>query len=33
MTRAVLADMWLYFTIVFAVGFALGWIRRWPVRS
>lgn len=33
MTRALLADMWLYFAIAFAVGFALGWIRRWPVRS
>jgi hypothetical protein len=28
-----LADLWLYFLVVFAVGFALGWIRRWPVRS
>jgi hypothetical protein len=28
-----LADLWLYFLIVFAVGFALGWFRRWPVRS
>ncbi len=28
-----LADLWLYFLLVFAVGFVLGWIRRWPVRS
>jgi membrane protease YdiL (CAAX protease family) len=28
-----LADLWLYFLIVFALGFVLGWIRRWPVRS
>lgn len=28
-----LADLWLYFLLVFAVGFALGWIRRWPVKS
>jgi len=28
-----LTDLWLYFLGVFAVGFALGWIRRWPVRS
>ena len=28
-----LADLWLYFLIVFAVGFALGWFKRWPVRS
>jgi hypothetical protein len=28
-----LSDLWLYFLLVFAVGFALGWIRRWPVRS
>jgi hypothetical protein len=28
-----LADLWLYFLIVFAVGFGLGWFKRWPVRS
>jgi len=28
-----LADLWLYFLIVFAAGFVLGWLRRWPVRS
>jgi|GEM_PF-2444652 hypothetical protein len=28
-----LADLWLYFLIVFAIGFALGWFNRWPVRS
>jgi hypothetical protein len=28
-----LADLWLYFLIVFAVGFVLGWFKRWPVRS
>jgi hypothetical protein len=28
-----LADLWLYFLLVFAVGFALGWFKRWPVRS
>jgi membrane protease YdiL (CAAX protease family) len=28
-----LADLWLYFLIVFAIGFALGWFKRWPVRS
>jgi hypothetical protein len=27
------ADLWLYFLIVFAIGFALGWFKRWPVRS
>jgi hypothetical protein len=26
-----LTDLWLYFLIVFA-RFALGWVRRWPVR-
>jgi hypothetical protein len=33
MTPAVLADLWLYFIVIFAVGFALGWFGRWPVRS
>ncbi len=28
-----LSDLWLYFLLVFAIGFTLGWIRRWPVRS
>jgi hypothetical protein len=28
-----LADLRLYFLIVFALGFALGWFKRWPVRS
>lgn len=28
-----LADLWLYFLIVFAIGFALGWFNRLPVRS
>ena len=28
-----LADLWLYFLIVFTIGFALGWFKRWPVRS
>jgi hypothetical protein len=28
-----LSDLWLYFLLVFAAGFALGWIRRWPIRS
>jgi len=28
-----LGDLWLYFLIVFALGFILGWMRRWPVRS
>jgi hypothetical protein len=28
-----LADLWLCFLIVFAIGFALGWFKRWPVRS
>jgi hypothetical protein len=28
-----LSHLWLYFLLVFAIGFALGWIRRWPVRS
>jgi hypothetical protein len=27
-----LSDLWLYFLMVFAVEFVLGWIRRWPVR-
>jgi hypothetical protein len=27
-----LTDLWLYFLIVFAMGFALGGVRRWPVR-
>lgn len=27
------ADLWLYFLLAFAVGFALGWLWRWPVRS
>jgi hypothetical protein len=27
-----LTDLWLYFLIMFAMGFALGWVRRWPVR-
>ena len=26
-----LTDLWLYFLIVFT-RFALGWVRRWPVR-
>jgi len=26
-------DLWLYFLMVFALGFVLGWSRRWPVRS
>ncbi len=28
-----LSDLWLYFLVAFALGFVLGWIRRWPVRS
>ena len=27
-----LSSLGLYFLIVFAAGFVLGWIRRWPVR-
>jgi hypothetical protein len=27
-----LADLWIYFLVAFAAGFALGWFNRWPVR-
>jgi len=26
-----LADLWLYFLMVFALGFVLGWSRRWHI--
>ncbi len=28
-----LSDLWLYFLVIFALGFAVGWIRRWPIQS
>jgi hypothetical protein len=27
-----LADLWVFFLLAFAAGFAFGWFNRWPIR-